>query len=140
MGRGHVVGIGNDERPVLTSQEVENIIVEPAGMAKLERGACCLRQLREKGFQARQILLHVWRKLEKYDAQLICEHCSSFVKILRLVIRLFQSLEMRDALRSLERKTKRAGHLLLPVFEHARLRHAVEGGIDFHRTEALGVE
>src|SRR5713101_8041384 len=47
---------------------------------------------------------------------------------------------MSDALRRLKREAKRARHLLLPVFEHARLRHAVEGGVYFHSADPLGVE
>ena len=48
-----VVGIRNDERSVLAAQKIQNVIVEPGGMAKLKSRGYCRRQLLEKNFQSR---------------------------------------------------------------------------------------
>src|SRR5688500_13098411 len=98
----HVIGIRDDERMVLATQEIEYIIVEPGGMAKLKGGARSRWQLRQESLQPRQILLHVWRQLKQDDAKLVSKHCSRFQEILRFFFGLFQSFEMGNPLRRFE--------------------------------------
>jgi len=43
-------------------------------MAKLKSRSRRRWQLRKKGLEARQILLHIWRQLKQHDTQSILKH------------------------------------------------------------------
>src|ERR1700682_3561225 len=109
-------------------------------MPKFESRARLKRQFAQKSFQQRQILFQIWRQLEKHDAKLIFERGGNVQEILRVVAYFFQSLEVCNALRRLEREAKSFRHLLFPVFQCAFLRQAVKGGVYLNRAQALGIE
>ena len=46
---------------------------------------------------------------------------------------------MRHALRRLQRETEIFRDLLLPIFQQALLRHAIERSVDLDGAEALGI-
>jgi hypothetical protein len=78
-----------------------------------------------------EILLEIRRKLEEHGPEPAAERADVLHQELDRVHRLgLQPRVMRDALARLDREGERLGHLRRPLFQHVRLREAVEGVVD----------
>src|SRR6266404_297696 len=102
-------------------------------MAELESRAGFGGQQFKKSLEPAGVLLHVRRKLKQNHTETLFQQRRCFQKVFRFIRDVVQTLDVRDALRRLDREAKAGRHLGLPVFDHARLRQAIESVVDFDR-------
>jgi hypothetical protein len=111
-------------------------------VAELERGAVAFGQQREEVRQARHVLLQERRCLEQHGAAVLAQRLQHAVEVLHGVCGGvgLQPCVVRDAARRLDREAERRRHRLHPLLQHRGLGHLVEGVVDLHRRQPLGIE
>ena len=138
-GRGRLLGVGDAERGVGGAQALVDIVGEPAVVAELEGTAESRGKLDEKTAQAVQILLEVGGQLEEHGPELRPQPGRRVDKVAERVADLAQAREVRDALGRLEGEGESGGRLRDPAGDGLGIGHAVEGVVDLHGGEALGI-
>src|SRR5262245_37324501 len=108
-------------------------------MTKFEGGTNTLRQAGQEVLQPLSVFFRIGRKLKQNHTESFTEKRRGIQQIFRFLGAVLQPLNMGDALGCFDRKAKTGRHMVPPILDHARLRQAIEGVVNFHREKTTRV-
>ncbi len=114
-------------------------VIEPCRVPEFEGRAGAFGQEGQEALEFAEVLLHPRRKLEEDRAAFAAKTLRRFQEVLDFGGAVLEFLDVRDLLRGLEDKREVLWSVRRPLLEQLRLRHPVEGVVDLHRLETLGV-
>ena len=124
--------IGKAERDVMRLQQIVDVIVVPALVAKFECIGIAARQHAEERRQALAVLGKLRRKLEQYRSDLGRQRLQpSLHQLYRVRTILVQPLPMGNELRRLPREQKILQGLVPPRCYSLQRRRSIERAVDF---------
>lgn len=139
---GQVHPDGDAERNVAALQQVEDIAVEPARMAKLDREAqpAAPPQHRQEVVEPGQVQRQVRRQLEEDRAQLVAQAAGALQQSGNRLLRLAQPLEVGEEAAPLDGEQESLRRPVPPGAEASAVRQPVERVVQLYRGKLRGVE
>src|SRR5262249_4278650 len=132
-------GIGDAKRDIARFDEIENFVVEPRFVAKLERGAH-FRQFAKKRIQHIGIFFETRWQLKQNRAEWLAEASCNFQEVFQRVRAIAEFRPMGDFLRCFEREPETFRRKRFPIFDRLWRWDPMKSVIDFRRRESLGVK
>ena len=136
LDRGRqLLALGHAERQVSRPQAGVDLVIEPRGVAELERRADAWRKGVQEGVEQCEVLFEVGRELEQQRAELGAERGRRFEELTDAVAALAQPCVVRDPLRRLQRELERIRRRTVPPLEDLLVGRTVERVVDLDGRE-----